>query len=68
MASSNVERGYIDRSDQFESVPGIFDLTRFWTNELRRPIVVVTNQCRIGVRLLRRKGLCGLDAMDVQSI
>jgi D-glycero-D-manno-heptose 1,7-bisphosphate phosphatase len=44
----NVDRGYIHRSDQFEFVPGIFELARFWTNELRRPIVVVTNQSGIG--------------------
>jgi D-glycero-D-manno-heptose 1,7-bisphosphate phosphatase len=48
MASLNVDHGYIHRSDQFEFVPGIFDLARFWTNELRRPIVVVTNQSGIG--------------------
>jgi D-glycero-D-manno-heptose 1,7-bisphosphate phosphatase len=44
----NVDRGYIHRPDQCEFVPGIFDLARFWTNELRRPIVVVTNQSGIG--------------------
>src|SRR6516164_604516 len=44
----NVDRGYIHRPDQFEFVPGIFELARFWTNELRRPIVVVTNQSGIG--------------------
>jgi D,D-heptose 1,7-bisphosphate phosphatase len=44
----NVDRGYIHRSDQFEFVPGIFDLARFWTNELQRRIVVVTNQSGIG--------------------
>src|SRR5262245_43040909 len=44
----NVDCGYIHRSDQFEFVPGIFELARFWTNELRRPIVVVTNQSGIG--------------------
>jgi D-glycero-D-manno-heptose 1,7-bisphosphate phosphatase len=44
----NVDRGYIHRSDQFEFVLGIFDLARSWTNELRRPIVVVTNQYGIG--------------------
>jgi D-glycero-D-manno-heptose 1,7-bisphosphate phosphatase len=44
----NVDRGYIHRSDQFEFVPGIFDLARFWTNELRRSIVVVSNQSGIG--------------------
>ena len=44
----NVDRGYIHRSAQFEFVPGIFELARFWTNELRRPIVVITNQSGIG--------------------
>jgi D-glycero-D-manno-heptose 1,7-bisphosphate phosphatase len=44
----NVDLGYIHRSDQCEFVPGIFELARFWTNELRRPIVVVTNQSGIG--------------------
>jgi D-glycero-D-manno-heptose 1,7-bisphosphate phosphatase len=44
----NVDRGYIHRSDQFEFVPGIFELARFWTNELRRPVVVITNQSGIG--------------------
>jgi len=44
----NVDRGYIHRSAQFEFVPGIFELARFWTNELRRLIVVVTNQSGIG--------------------
>ncbi len=44
----NVDRGYVHRPDQFEFVPGIFELARFWTNGLRRPIVVVTNQAGIG--------------------
>ena len=44
----NVDRGYIHRAEQFEFVPGIFELACFWTNELRRPIVVVTNQSGIG--------------------
>jgi D-glycero-D-manno-heptose 1,7-bisphosphate phosphatase len=44
----NVDRGYVHRPEQFEFVPGIFELARFWTNELRRPIVVVTNQSGIG--------------------
>jgi len=35
----NVDRGYIHRSDQFEFVPGIFELARFWTNEPGRLIV-----------------------------
>jgi D-glycero-D-manno-heptose 1,7-bisphosphate phosphatase len=44
----NVDRGYIHRPDQFEFVPGIFQLARFWATELQRPIVVVTNQSGIG--------------------
>jgi D-glycero-D-manno-heptose 1,7-bisphosphate phosphatase len=44
----NVDHGYTHRPDQFEFVPGIFELARFWTNELRRLIVVVTNQSGIG--------------------
>ena len=44
----NVDHGYVHRPDQFEFVPGIFELARFWTNELRGPIVVVTNQSGIG--------------------
>ena len=44
----NVDRGYVHRLDQFEFVPGIFQLARFWTNELHRPIVVVSNQSGIG--------------------
>jgi D-glycero-D-manno-heptose 1,7-bisphosphate phosphatase len=43
----NVDRGYIHRPDQFEFVPGIFELCRFWTNEVRGPVVVVTNQSGI---------------------
>lgn len=44
----NVDHGYVHRPDQFEFVSGIFELARFWTNELRRPIIVVTNQSGIG--------------------
>ena len=44
----NVDRGYVHRPDQFEFISGIFELARFWTNELRRPIVVITNQSGIG--------------------
>jgi D-glycero-D-manno-heptose 1,7-bisphosphate phosphatase len=44
----NVDHGYVHRPDQFEFVPGIFELARFWTHELRRPIIVVTNQSGIG--------------------
>jgi D-glycero-D-manno-heptose 1,7-bisphosphate phosphatase len=44
----NVDHGYVCRPDQFEFVPGIFELARFWANELGRPIIVVTNQSGIG--------------------
>jgi D-glycero-D-manno-heptose 1,7-bisphosphate phosphatase len=44
----NIDRGSIHRPDQFEFVPGIFQLARFWATKLRRPIVVVTNQSGIG--------------------
>jgi D-glycero-D-manno-heptose 1,7-bisphosphate phosphatase len=45
----NVDHGYVHRPDQFEFVPGIFDLARFWTRELRGgPIVVISNQSGIG--------------------
>jgi D-glycero-D-manno-heptose 1,7-bisphosphate phosphatase len=44
----NADHGYIHRPEQFEFVPGIFELARFWTNEVARPLVVVTNQSGIG--------------------
>jgi D-glycero-D-manno-heptose 1,7-bisphosphate phosphatase len=44
----NVDRGYVHRIDQFEFLPGIFELARFWTGSLHRPIVVITNQSGIG--------------------
>jgi D-glycero-D-manno-heptose 1,7-bisphosphate phosphatase len=44
----NVDHGYVHRLEQFEFVPGIFELARFWTSELSRPVVVVTNQSGIG--------------------
>jgi D-glycero-D-manno-heptose 1,7-bisphosphate phosphatase len=44
----NIDHGYVHRIDQFEFMPGIFELARFWANELRGPIVVVSNQSGIG--------------------
>jgi len=44
----NVDHGYVHRVDRFEFVSGIFDLVRFWTNELQQPVVVATNQSGIG--------------------
>ncbi|MBX9778439.1 MAG: HAD family hydrolase [Xanthobacteraceae bacterium] len=43
----NVDRGYVHRVDQFEFLPGIFELARF-AAERAWPIVVVTNQAGIG--------------------
>src|SRR5947209_17306046 len=44
----NIDHGYVHREDQFEFVAGIFDLARFWTTEIKRPIVIITNQAGIG--------------------
>jgi D-glycero-D-manno-heptose 1,7-bisphosphate phosphatase len=44
----NVDRGYVYRVDQFEFLPGIFDLARFVSTTLRWPIIVATNQSGIG--------------------
>ena len=44
----NVDYGYVHRVEQFEFVPGIFDLARFVVRELDWPIIVVTNQAGIG--------------------
>jgi histidinol phosphatase-like enzyme len=32
----NVDRGYVHRPEQCQVVPGVFELARFWTNDLRR--------------------------------
>jgi D-glycero-D-manno-heptose 1,7-bisphosphate phosphatase len=44
----NVDHGYVHRIDQFEFLPGIFDLVRFAVCELDWPVIVVTNQAGIG--------------------
>jgi len=44
----NVDHGYVHRIERFDFVAGIFELARFWTNEMREPLVVVTNQSGIG--------------------
>ena len=44
----NVDHGYVHRIDQFEFLPGIFELARFVAQDLRWPIVVVSNQSGIG--------------------
>jgi D-glycero-D-manno-heptose 1,7-bisphosphate phosphatase len=55
----NVDCGYVHRVDQFEFVPGIFELARFWA-ELQRPIVIVTNQSGIGRGLFDEDAYAGL--------
>jgi D-glycero-D-manno-heptose 1,7-bisphosphate phosphatase len=44
----NVDHGYVHRIDQFEFIPGIFDLVRFVGTELGWPVIVATNQSGIG--------------------
>ena len=44
----NVDKGYVHRADEFEFVPGIFELTRFAVHELSWPVIVITNQAGIG--------------------
>ena len=44
----NVDHDYVHKIEDFDFVPGIFDLTRFAADELGWPIVVVTNQSGIG--------------------
>jgi D-glycero-D-manno-heptose 1,7-bisphosphate phosphatase len=44
----NIDRGYVHRPDQFEFVPGIFELVRFAVHQLAWPVVVTTNQSGIG--------------------
>jgi D-glycero-D-manno-heptose 1,7-bisphosphate phosphatase len=43
----NVDHGYVHRREQFEFVPGIFELTRY-AADVGVPVVVVTNQAGIG--------------------
>lgn len=44
----NVDRGYVSRVEDFEFLPGIFELVRFAGRELGWPAVVVSNQSGIG--------------------
>ena len=44
----NVDHGYVHQVDQFEFIPGIFDLARFVVGELSWPLIVATNQAGIG--------------------
>src|SRR5262245_21532939 len=43
----NVDHGYVHRIQQFEFIPGIFELARFFVCELQWPVIVVTNQAGI---------------------
>ncbi len=51
----NVDHGYVHRIDEFEFLPGIFDLVRFAVHELDWPVIVVTNQAGIGRGLFDEK-------------
>jgi D-glycero-D-manno-heptose 1,7-bisphosphate phosphatase len=44
----NIDRGYVHKIDEFEFASGIFDLARFWAQEIDRPIIVISNQSGIG--------------------
>ena len=44
----NVDHGYVHRIDQFDFIPGIFELARYVTGVLRWPVIVATNQSGIG--------------------
>jgi D-glycero-D-manno-heptose 1,7-bisphosphate phosphatase len=44
----NVDHGYVCRPEQFEFVPGIFELVRFAVHTLGWPVIVTTNQAGIG--------------------
>ena len=43
----NVDRGYVHCIEDFEFVPGIFDLVRFAVHDLGWPVIVITNQSGI---------------------
>ena len=44
----NIDHGYVHRIEDFDFLPGIFDLVRFAVYELDWPVIVVTNQAGIG--------------------
>jgi D-glycero-D-manno-heptose 1,7-bisphosphate phosphatase len=58
----NVDHGYVHRVDQFEFLPGIFELARFVAQDLRWPIVVVSNQSGIGRGLFDEAAYAALTA------
>jgi D-glycero-D-manno-heptose 1,7-bisphosphate phosphatase len=43
----NVDRGYVHRIEDFEFIPGIFELTRFAVQQLGWLVIVITNQAGI---------------------
>jgi len=58
----NVDHGYVHRIDQFQFLPGIFDLVRFAVHELDWPVIVVTNQAGIGRGIFGEKAFEDLTA------
>jgi D-glycero-D-manno-heptose 1,7-bisphosphate phosphatase len=57
----NVDHAYVHRIDQFEFVPGIFELVRC-ARALGRRVVVVTNQAGIGRGLYSEEDFASLTA------
>jgi D-glycero-D-manno-heptose 1,7-bisphosphate phosphatase len=43
----NVDRDYVHRIEDFEFIPGIFELARFAVHDLRWHVIVITNQSGI---------------------
>jgi len=44
----NIDRGYVHKVEEFEFASGIFDLARFWAQDIGQPIIVTSNQSGIG--------------------
>jgi D-glycero-D-manno-heptose 1,7-bisphosphate phosphatase len=62
----NIDRGYVHRAEDFEFVPGIFDLVRYSVHDLGWPVIVVSNQAGIARGLFDEsayfvltEGMCG---------
>ena len=56
----NVDRGYVHCIEDFEFVPGIFDLVRFAVHNLSWPVIVITNQSGIARGLYDESGYLAL--------
>jgi D-glycero-D-manno-heptose 1,7-bisphosphate phosphatase len=56
----NCDKGYVGRIEDFEYLPGIFELARFAASELAWPVVVVSNQSGIGRGYFDEAAYCAL--------